>query len=93
MAHKSSVIIIRGCIRIKSFNSHIIHLLDQMFWKPADKVLTIFSFEHETQSNNYATKGKHRHKVTDADIFAYQGQAIDREGRYLDVPKGPKYLT
>ena len=49
--------------------------------QPADKVLTIFSFEYETQSNNQAMKGKQRHKLTDMDRLVHQGQTIEREGR------------
>ena len=51
-----------------------------------------FSFEHETQSNNQAAKQKHRHKMTDKDNLASQGQIIHREGGKLNIlPKGPRY--
>jgi hypothetical protein len=55
---------------------------------PADKVLTIFSFEYETQSNSQATKQSHRHKLTDMDRLTHRGQTIDRGKRTGCPTKG-----
>ena len=52
---------------------------------------------HE-QIINQTTKQKHRLNkkrslLTDMDKLEHQGQTIDREGRELEVPKGPRYPT
>ena len=46
-------------------------------------------------TNNQTKKGKHRLNIKqsvlmDIDRLAHEGQTIDREGRKLDVPKGPR---
>ena len=34
---------------------------------------------------------KNRHKLANVDRLVHQEQTIDRKGREVDVPKGPRY--
>ena len=64
--------------------------------QPADKVLTIYIFQHETQNNNHShhkTKTNMNWQTYGQFVLIHQKQTIDRQGIELGVSKGHRYFN